>query len=89
MVINMSYECNLQSNRIGVITLKNFYDYKLALNEATNRFEVKGKDGHIWGEGASTKGAMISALNCGIRLREIDIHDHYVPIREVIEVIKS
>ena len=86
----MSYECNLQSNRIGVITLKNFYDYKLALNELTQEFEVTClKDGHVWGAGKSTKGAMISALNCGIRLREIDIHDHYVPIREVIEVIKS
>ena len=83
------YECNLENSRVGKITLKNFYDYKLALNEVTNRFEVKGKDGHIWGEGASTKGAMISALNCGVRLREIDIRDFYVPIREVIEIIKS
>lgn len=83
------YECNLENSRVGKITLKNFYDYKLSLNEATNRFEVKGKDGHIWGEGASTKGAMISALNCGIQLRKIDIHDYYVPIKEIIEIIKS
>lgn len=86
----MAYECNLKANRIGKITIKNLYDYKLALNEATQEFEViSTKDGHRWGAGKSTKGAVISACNCGIRLKDIDLHEAYVPIKEVIEVIKN
>ena len=86
----MVYECNLKSNRIGKITLKNFYDYKLALNEVTKEYEVLStKDGHRWGAGASTKGAVISACRCGIKLKDIDLHEAYVPIQEVIEVIKN
>lgn len=85
----MAYECNLEANRIGRITLKNFYDYKMRFNELSQEFEISDKEGHIWGAGKSTKGAVISACNCGIRLREIDIRNHYVPIKEIIEVIKS
>ena len=86
----MSYECNLQSNRIGLITVKNLYDFKLALDEVTNTFKVtSNKDGFVWGEGASVKGAMISALHQGIRLRDVDIRDHYVPIKEVLNVVKQ
>lgn len=85
----MSYECNLQSNRIGVITVKNLYDFKLALDEVTKEFTVTGKDGFVWGRGKSTKGAMISALNQGIQLRKIDMRDHYVPVKEIIKIIKS
>ena len=86
----MVYECNLQSNRIGKITVKNLYDYKLALNEVTKEFEVLStKDGHRWGAGKSTKGAIISACNCGIRLKDIDLSAGYVPIKEVIKAIKQ
>ena len=86
----MAYECNLKANRIGKITLKNFYDYKMALNEATQEYEViNTKDGHRWGAGKTTKGAIISACNCGIRLKDIDISAEYVPIKEVIQAIKQ
>lgn len=84
----MAFECNLQANRIGKITVKNLYDFKLALNEELKEFEVTGKDGHVWGAGKSTKGAMISALNCGVPLKKVDITNYYVPIHEVIEAIK-
>ena len=83
-------ECNLQSNRIGVITVKDYKDFKLVLNNKTNEYEVIGnKDAHIWGRGKSTKGAVISACHCGVRLRDIDISDAYVPLKEVVEVLKS
>lgn len=88
----MSFECNLKANRlskIGRITVKDYKNFKLSLNEVTKEFEVVGKDGHVWGAGASTKGAVISACNCGVRLKDIDIHEAYVPLAEVIEAIKS
>ena len=83
------FECNLQSNRIGKITAKDLYKFKLSLDETMNQFKVTGKDGHIWGQGASVKGAMISAMNCGVQLRDIDISEFYVPIPEVIKAVKS
>lgn len=76
-------------SRIGRITIKNYKDFKLTLNEVSKQYEVLGKDGHVWGAGASTKGAVISACNCGVRLKDIDIHEAYVPLAEVIEAIKS
>ena len=86
----MSYECNLKANRIGKITIKNLYDYKLALNETTKEFEViSTKDGHRWGAGKTTKGAVISACRCGVRLKDINLSAGYVPIKEVIEAIKQ
>lgn len=85
----MSYETNLKANRIGVITVKNLYDFKLALDETKKEFTVTGKDGFVWGRGKSTKGAMISALHQGIRLRDVDIRDHYVPIKEVLDIVKA
>lgn len=85
----MSIECNLKENRIGVITAKDLYKFKLALNNVTNQYEVSGRDGHIWGAGASTKGAMISALNCGVRLKDVDISEAWVPIKEVLNAVKS
>ena len=88
----MSFETNLRANRIGVITTKNLYDFKLALNEVTNRFEVTGKDGHMWGDGASAKGALISACHCGVRLRDIDTYGVDINgkvIHEVITAIKD
>lgn len=85
----MTYECNLGPNRIGKITIKDIRDFKLRLNELTQEFEVSGKDGHVWGAGKSSKGAVISACRCGVQLRDIDLSEAYVPIREVIAVIKS
>lgn len=86
----MSYETNLKANRIGVITVKNLYKFRLALDEVTDTFKVtSNEDGFVWGEGASVKGAMISALHQGIQLRDVDIRDHYVPIKEVLDVVKQ
>ena len=85
----MSFECNLKPNRIGVITVKNLYEFKLALNEVTNRFQVTGKDGHIWGDGASAKGALISACNCGVRLRNIDTYGVDINRKVISEVITA
>lgn len=82
-------ECNLKANRVGRITVKDLYKFKLALNEVTGRYQVIGNDGHVWGDGASTKGAIISACNCGVRLKDIDIHEAYVPLQEVINAIKN
>lgn len=86
------YECNLKQNRIGLITTKNLYKFKMAINEVTKEFEVVGKDGHCWGAGKSPKGALISACNCGIRLRDIDTYGVDVNgkiINEVISAIKN
>ena len=83
------YECNLKNSRVGKITLKNFYDYKMRFNKLTKEFEISDKEGHIWGAGKTTKGAVISACNCGIRLKDIDISAGYVPLQEVIQAIKD
>lgn len=88
----MSIECNLRSNRIGVITITKGHlkDFKMALNEVTKEYEVfSNKDGFIWSRAKSPKGAVIGACHNGIRLRDIDISETYVPLQEVIEVIKS
>lgn len=88
----MSFETNLRANRIGVITTKNLYEFKLALNEVNNRFEVTGKDGHMWGDGASAKGALISACRCGVRLNKIDTYGvdlNGKTIHEVVCAIKD
>lgn len=79
-------------SRIGKVTITkgDLFKFKLALDNASKRYQVvSNKDGHIWGDGASTKGAVISACRCGIRLRDIDLHEAYVPIKEIIEAIKD
>ena len=86
----MAIEVNLKANRIGTITAKDLYKFKLALDETTQRYQVIGiKDGHVWGDGASTKGAVISACNCGCQLKDIDIREAWVPLKEVISAIKG
>lgn len=77
--------------KIGRITIKgeDLFDFKLKLNRLTQEYEVLGRDGHRWGAGKSTKGAIISACNCGIQLKKIDISEAYVPIQEVIKAIKA
>lgn len=87
----MAYECNLKQNRIGVITAKNLYDYKLALNEVTKEYEVtSNKDGHRWGAGKTVKGALISALNCGVRLKKIDTSEEdWIPVHEILQAVRS
>ena len=80
---NMSFECNLESNRIGTITAKNLYDFKTVLNEVTERYEVIGKDGWRWAEATTPKGAVQGALACGVPLSKIDFGDNFIPIWEL------
>lgn len=74
---------------IAQICPETFYEYKMAFNNAKKEWEVKSKDGHTWGAGKTTKGAIISTCNQGIRLKDIDISQGYVPIKEVITAIKD
>jgi len=74
---------------IGQICPQTFYDYKMTFNNIKKQWEVKDKQNFTWGAGKTTKGAIISTCNQGIRLREIDISQGYVPIKEVIEAIKD
>lgn len=83
----MVYECNMT---IGDLTPEVFKDFKLVLNELTNEYEIEAfEDGFIWGRGKSPKGAVISALNQGIRMKDIDLGRTYVPIHECLEAIKN
>lgn len=79
----MSFECNLESNRIGTITKKNFYDFKTILDEETKRFQVIGKDGWMWAEATTPKGAVQGALACGVPLSKIDFGGNFIPIWEL------
>ena len=45
-------------------------------------------DGFPWGKGKSVKGAVIASLIAGIRLKDIDFNNHWVPIKECLEVVK-
>lgn len=83
------FECNLKANRIGKITVKNLYNFKLALDEATQEFQVTGKDGHVWGAGKSFKGALISAGRCGVRLKQIDTHEVDISKKDIYDVISA
>lgn len=75
---------------IGQIKPEVFYDFKMQMNTKTQEWEVKSnKDNFTWATGKTTKGAIISACNQGIRLRDIDISQGYVPIKEVIKAIKD
>ena len=78
-------------SKIGRVTITkgDLFKFKLALDNVNKRYQVVGNDGHIWGDGASTKGAVISACRCGIRLKDIDLSEAYVPIKEVISAIKD
>ena len=79
----MVCECNLKANRIGVITKKNFYDFKTILDEETKKFQVIGKDGWMWSEATTPKGAVQGALACGVLLSKIDFGDNFIPIWEL------
>ena len=46
------------------------------------------KDGFVFSESKTTKGAVIGALVCGVQLKTINFNGHYVPIKECIAVVK-
>ena len=79
----MAIETNLEANRIGVITKKNFYDFKTILDEETKKFQVIGKDGWMWAESTTPKGAVQGALACGVPLSKIDFGGNFIPIWEL------
>lgn len=79
----MAIETNLEANRIGVITKKNFYDFKTILDEETKKFQVIGKDGWMWAEATTPKGAVQGALACGVPLSKIDFGGNFIPIWEL------
>ena len=52
-------------------------------------YEVVGlSDVFAWGKGKSVKGAVIGAMIGGIRLKDIDFNNHWVPVHECIQVVK-
>ncbi len=55
----------------------------------SGRFQVIDMDGFAFGDGASVKGAVISALRCGVRLRDINFNGYWVPIKECIQAVKD
>lgn len=55
----------------------------------SGRFQVIDMEGFAFGDGASVKGAVISALRCGVRLRDINFNGHWVPIKECIQAVKD
>lgn len=59
------------------------------VNDENGRFKVIDFDGFAMGQGASVKGAVIGALVCGVRLREINFNGHYVPVKECLEAVKN
>lgn len=79
----MAIETNLEANRIGVITKKNFYDFKTILDEETQKFQIIGKDGWMWAEATTAKGAVQGALACGVPLSKIDFGGNFIPIWEL------
>ena len=79
----MTIETNLKANRIGLITKKNFYDFKTILDKETQKFQVIGKDGWIWAEATTPKGAVQGALACGVPLKKIDFGNNFIPIWEL------
>lgn len=59
------------------------------VNDENGKFKVIDFDGFAMGQGASVKGAVIGALVCGVRLREINFNGHYVPVQECLQVVKD
>lgn len=73
----------------GRRTLENKgFKYQIT-NTDSGRFQVIDMEGFPFGDGASTKGAVISALRCGVRLRDINFNGHWVPIKECIQAVKD
>lgn len=62
--------------------------YKITDTES-GRFQVVDMEGFAFGDGASIKGAVISALRCGVRMKDINFNGHWVPVKECIQAVKD
>lgn len=47
------------------------------------------KDDFAWGKSVSVKGAVINAMNNGVRLKNINFNGHWVPVQECIQAVKG
>ena len=76
-------------NVISVETVENCgLKYKITDTDS-GRFQVIDMEGFAFGDGASIKGAVISALRCGVRMRDINFNGHWVPVRECLQAVKD
>lgn len=74
----MECECNCKP-----INKKTFYEFKVVMNELTEKYEVLGKDEWRWAEATTPKGAVQGALACGLPVSKIDFGGHFIPIWEL------
>lgn len=65
------------------ISKKRYYDFKVVMNELTEKFEVLGKDNWRWAEATTPKGAVQGALACGVPVSKIDFNRNFIPIWEL------
>ena len=83
----------------GIIVVKGNDEVKCTFANEGRRYKIVNSDneqvkvidvvdGFSWGQGASVKGAVISALRCGVPLKEINFNGHYVPVKECIQAVK-
>ena len=82
----MSIECNLDANRIGKISKKNLYDFKIAIKGVKDDltiYQVVGKDGWRWSEATSPIGAVKGARAVGVPVSKIDFNGNFVPLWEL------
>ena len=68
-------------------------DYKLISithdGETIEYQVVNTHDNFAWGKGHSIKGAIIGAMIAGIRLKDMDFNNHWVPVQECLKVVMS
>lgn len=79
-------KCNDEVDKCTFANHSRRYKIVNADNEQVKVVDVV--DGFNWGQGASVKGAVISALRCGVPLKEINFNGHYVPVKECIQAVK-
>lgn len=79
----MKKQIEKPTGKIGRITLKNYFKFRVVLDEFTSKFQVIGADDFIWSEATSATGAVNGALACGVPLRDINYNGHYVKFKEL------
>ena len=82
----MAYECNLDANRIGKISKKTFYNFKVAIKGVKDDltiYQVIGKDGWKWSEATTPLGAVQGAKACGIPVSQIDFNGNFIPLWKI------
>lgn len=65
------------------ISKKTFYEFKVVMNELTEKYEVLGKDKWRWAEATTPKGAVQGAIACGVPVSKIDFNGNFIPIWEL------